>query len=249
MYGERGSGEDSDGDEEGLKEEYEEDETAPVSTHMSTPESLVSPTMNQGPNQHSQFENEAQNMMQQRSRPLMLSRHTQPSHMDDQTGYIDSTFSRTMGTYQAQSPGIHEYRRTFSTTGFPSPPQNVYSGGWPNNNLLSNPSMSANYCVTSSSQAALAPPATTFQLPAPHPQPQQNMLPPPGPIAHHSYNDGLPNSRQYDSGPAIGNQLRTGSLGHPHQMHQGHAFGEFLQDTSGFGPTDSDMKEEHIRPS
>jgi hypothetical protein len=250
MYGERAGGEDSDGDDEGFKEEEDEHDNAPMSTNMSTPESLVSPTMIQGPQNHSQFENDTQSMIQQRPRPLIVSRHTHQPHMEDQTAYLDTNFPRTMGTYQAQSPDLQEYRRSFAPTGFPSPQQNMYSGGgWQNNNILSNSSMPPNYCVTNSSQATLAPPTGSFQLP-PVPQVQQpNMLPPP-PMIHHPYNDGLPNRGHYDSGPALGNQLRTGSLGHPHQIPQGHGFGEFLQDGSSFGPNDSDMKEEqHIRQS
>ncbi|TVY32091.1 Uncharacterized protein LSUB1_G008706 [Lachnellula subtilissima] len=246
MYGERGV-DDSDDDEEGCKEEDDENENTPASS----PES--SPTMMQAPQQHSPFETDNQTVIQQRTRPLIVSRHSQQPHMEDQTGYLDTNFSRSMGGYQTQSPNLQqEFRRSFNSTGFPSPQQNMYSGsaGWQNNNMLGSSSMSTNYCVANSSQATLAPSATSFQLPpVPHVQQQQpNMLPPP--MTHHTYNDGLPNPRHFDSGTTLGIQLRTGSMGHPHHMSQGHGFGDFMQDGSSFGTHDPEMKQEqHIRPS
>ncbi|TVY33082.1 Uncharacterized protein LOCC1_G008671 [Lachnellula occidentalis] len=232
MYGDR-TADDSDGDEEGFKEEDDDNENSPMHTPMSTsPDSLISPSMMQAPQQHSPFETEHQTIQQRR--PLIVSRHSHQPHMEDQGGYLDTNFSRPMNGYQSQSPNLQqEFRRSFNPSGFHSPQQNMYSSsaGWQNNNMLGS-SMSTNYCVASSSQATLAPSATSFQLPpVPHVQQQQaNMLPPP-PMTHHAYNDGLPVPRHYDSGP----QLRSGSLGHAHQMAQGHGFGDFMQDGGGFG--------------
>ncbi|TVY88179.1 Uncharacterized protein LAWI1_G007561 [Lachnellula willkommii] len=250
MYGERGA-DDSDSDEEEFKEEElqeDENENSALRTNMSTsPESLVSPSMMQAPQQHSPFETD--NQIQQRARPLIVSRHSHQAQaqpqIEDQAGYLDTNFSRSMNGYQTQSPNLQqEFRRSFHPTGFPSPQQNMYSGstGW-QNNMLSTSSMSTNYCIANSSP--LAPSAASFQLPpVTHVQQQPNMLPPP--MTHHPY-DGLPMPRHYEPGPALGNQLRTG---HPHQMSQNHGFGDFMHDGSGFGTHDPEMKEEqHIRPS
>ncbi|TVY82745.1 Uncharacterized protein LSUE1_G001420 [Lachnellula suecica] len=237
-YGDRPGGDDSDGDEEGLKEEDNEQDNPTLSTNMSTPEGLVSPSMLQGPPHNSRFEAEAQTMIQQ-NRPLTLAtRHPQSSHMEDQAGYMDPNYSRPISSYHPQSPihqNHHDFRRPpFVTPSFPSPQQQtIFPGNW----QIGNP----NYCgVASSPQATLG-----IQLPAPQ---HSSMLPP---MAHSNhYADGLPSTRHYDSGPVLGT-LRTGSLGHPHAMqHQGHTFGEFLQDGGSFDSNDSDLKQEqHIRPS
>lgn len=252
MYGDRGA-DDSDSDEEEFKEEdlqEDENDNSPMRTNMSTsPESLVSSSMMQAPQQNSPFETD--NQIQQRARPLIVSRHSQQPqpHIEDQAGYLDTNFSRSMSGYQTQSPNLQQdFRRSFHPTGFPSQ-QNMYSGstGWQNNNMLSTSSMSTNYCVANSSQATLAPSTASFQLPpVTHVQQQPNMLPPP-PMSHHAYNDGLPMPRHYEPGPALGHQLRSG---HPHQMSPSHGFGDFMHDGSGFGAHDAEMKEEqHIRPS
>lgn len=254
MYGERG-GDDSDGDEEGLKEEADDHESnAPTSDHMSTPESIVSPSVIQS-SQHSQFESkfepDAPNMVQQRPHPLMISRHHQ-THMEEQTSFLDTSFARPMGPYLPTSPNVHDLRRPYAPAGFSSPQQTMYSGtGWQNNSMVSSSTMSSNFCIPGSSQPASVPTTTSYQLPLPPLHVQQQSMPPPQSGSHFPHSDGLPNLRQsYEPAPAIGNQLRTGSLGHPHQMPQNHGYGDFLHDTTNFSPHDVDMKEEqHIRQS
>jgi hypothetical protein len=59
----------------------------------------------------------------------------------------------------------------------------------------------------------------------------------------HHYSDAIPG--RFDSGPALGNQLRTGSLGHPH--HIPHGFPDYLQD-SAYGQAEPEIKhDQHMQ--
>jgi len=241
MYGER-SGLDASDDEleEGVKDEDDEHD---VGAPIPTPDSLVSPAMMQNQNQHIQSPSDLDsNSVFLRMRPLPVRYHSQPQ-MEEPPFTDSSCFPRGVGvSFQPQSPNIHDpIRRPFASTGYQGPHQSIY--GWPNNGMASSGPVSSNYYVTTSPQSSLAPQSGPYQLPPPNAQ--QGMLP--SPLGQHHY-DGLPSVRQYDSGPALGNQLRTGSLGHPHHMPQ-HGYQEYIHDNGGYGQNDSELKSDQHNPS
>jgi hypothetical protein len=53
----------------------------------------------------------------------------------------------------------------------------------------------------------------------------------------------LPTSRQFDMGPGIGMQLRTGSHGHSHINH--HGFSDYMNNGSAFGQPDENQHHVH----
>jgi hypothetical protein len=238
MYGERpgtGDGSDDEG-EEHFKDEDDEHEMPPNNT--STPESLVSPAISHNRHLHPEPDSNTFGM-----RPLPVRHNTQP--IEDHYNDPSSFFSRGLGVnFQPRSPNLQDPSRgqfVSPQPGFHSPP--MY---WPPN-MVSNAS-SGNSFYVSSPQTSL-PPSSSPYNPLPLPNAQQAMLPPPI-NTQHGY-DGLPVGRTYDSTPALGSQLRTGSLGHPHQMPQHHSFQDYLQDGGGnFGHHDSDLKDQqHMHTS
>lgn len=240
MHGDRVPGSGSDDEDEDGDLTEEDDGNAHLASDIQSPsESPASSTTVQG-DQNSHFDQQSQSMAQQRNRALM-GRHMSAGQMEEQAGYNVETLR--MAPYPQQSSNLREYRGPFAPD-FHTSPQNMYSSGWQNPSLMNNSPMStSNYCLTSltsSSQSSLAAPTAPFQLPAPNVQ-YPHMLPPP------PYCEGLPGSAQFDSRPALGHQLRTGSLGHPHQTHHGQPFPEYLQDGAGFGHNDTGMKEEESR--
>ncbi|KAG0652329.1 Uncharacterized protein D0Z07_1411 [Hyphodiscus hymeniophilus] len=240
MYGDRSGVDFSDDEtEEGVKDEEEEvDTTIQIPSNLPTPDSMVSQPMMQNPTlQHAQ-EHEPNSMFIGSTRPLPVRYHTQPV-LDEHTSYSNQAFvPRTVGVgvgFQTQPPPNPQdpNRRSFVSPVYPSP-QSMY--GWQNTTMTSNGTMNPNYYVTSP-QTPLSAQSGQFQLPPP-PPPQQPMLPP---MTQHHF-DSLPTTRQFDSGPAMGNVVRTGSLGHPH--HMPHGFQNYLQD-NGYGNNDSDVRDEH----
>jgi hypothetical protein len=233
MYGDRSGLDCSDDEvEEGVKDEDEETESTHIPTNVPTPDSIASQPMMQ--NQHLQQpqEPESNSMFMPTTRPLPVRYHTQPQ-IEDHGSYPNSSYLRTVG-FQSQSPNPQDpARRSFGSPVYSSP-QGMY--GWPNTAMVSNATMPSNYYVTSP-QTTLGPQGGQFQLPPP-PTTQQPMLPP---MAQHHF-DGLPAARQFDSGPAVGNQLRTGSLGHSH--HMPHGFQEYLQDSGSYGHNDSEVRDD-----
>jgi hypothetical protein len=227
MYGDRNGVDVSDDDEpdEGIKDEDEEHEPMPVSAAMPTPDRLVSPTSMMQSQPLQQPESDAFYRM----RPLPVRHYSQPQ-MEEHNPYGDGSYMPR--GFQPPSPGSQDpSRRSFASPGYQSPQQSLYS--WQNSMVSAGP-VSSNYYVTTSPQPPLAPPTAPYQLPPPHSQ--QGMLPPP--MVQHSF-DNLPNVR-YDSGPALGNQLRTGSLHHPNQIP--HGFQEYLHDSGPYGQNDPGMK-------
>ena len=200
---------------------------------MPTPENVIPQPMMQ--TQHIQHsEQDTGNMFMGATRPLPLRYHTQPQ-MDDHQPYPNSSYlSRPVSVgFQTSSPNPQDpSRRSFGSPVYPSP-QSMY--GWPNTNMASSGTMNSNYYTPP--QPSMGSQGGQFQLPPPPATQQQPMLPP---MAQHF--DGLPTGRQYDSGPALGNQVRTGSLGHPH--HMPHGFQEYLHEGSGYGHNVSDVREE-----
>jgi len=235
MYGERsGAGEIS--DDEGEEQFKDEDDEHDMPPNIGTPESLVSPPIDHPRHLHPEPDSNGFGM-----RPLPVRHNTQPQPMEDQYSDPSSFFSRGLNVnFQPRSPNLQDRQYVPPQSGFHSPP--MY---WPPN-MVSNASSSNSFYV-SSPQTSL-PPSSSPYNPLPLPNAQQTMLPPPINTQHGF--DGLSVGRTYDSGPALGSQLRTGSLGHPHQIPQHHGFQDYLQESGSFGHHE-DMKEQqhHIHPS
>jgi hypothetical protein len=230
MYGEGASVDGSDDEvDEGIKDE-DEDHDVPVSAGLSASESLVSPSLIQHQNLQQQSETDSNPMFHRTRLPV---RYAPPPQMENQPSFNEPAyFPRSMSmNYQPQSQTINDPdRRPYGSPGYQSPPQSVYS--WNSSMVVSGP---PSFFATSP-QSTLAPSTSPYQLPPPNNQ--QPMLPPP--MMSHPY-DGMPNGRQYDSGPALGHQPRTGSLGHPNHIH---GFQEFLHENNGFGQNDSELKDD-----
>ena len=228
MYGDRNGQDGSDDElEECVKDEDEEHDVVSTSTNIPVSESLVPSSMMQPMQAQADF------------RMRLPVRYHQPQIEEHQSYTDSSSFPRSVGIgFQPQSPNLHDpIRRSFTSPGYQSPQQSLY--GWQNN--MSTGPVSSFY-VTTSPQPTLAAPTGPYQLPPPNSQ--QNMLPPPLGLHHF---ESVPNcGRQYDSAPALGSQLRTGSLGQPHQMHPG--FQEYLHDHGGYGQHEPDLKvdQQHI---
>jgi hypothetical protein len=226
-----GDGSDDDGEEE-FKAEDDEHELIPVSASIPTPESLVSPSLGSSQHEEPTFTN--------MRRPLPVRHHTQPA-IDEANQYDPFYHQQQRMFQQPQSPSFHDQGRRQSFVPSPSynsPQQNMFTG-WQGGNMVSNGPISSNYYTTSPTSL---PPTSGPYLPLPNTQP--SMLPPPPMVSHF---DGL-NGRSYDSGPALGSQLRTGSLGHPH--HLSHGYAEFMNDNSPAGQHDSDWKDDqHLQSS
>ncbi|KAK0100427.1 hypothetical protein ONS95_008375 [Cadophora gregata] len=211
---------DSEGDGENYQPE-QEDGTVNNSTQVPTPESLVSPSMSQ----HQQFQQADDHSMRSMRAGLPM-RYNAPM---DQMGYEDQTF-RGMNQYQPHSPTtIDPSRRSYIPPPvFPSPQQSMFSTGW-TNPVSSAP---ATQYYTTSPQSSIGP-----FLPLPQPQTTHMSQP------VHSFGDGL---TRYDTSPAMGSQVRTGSLGHPHhQMPNPAAFQDYLNSDNGQFGQHPDLKDDH----
>jgi hypothetical protein len=234
MYGEGSvvDGSDDEGDD-GVKDEDEEhDLPANISTGMSSSDGMVSPSMMQT---HSDAESSSIFQSNNRVRPIPLRYASQPHIEEQQASYNDpACFSRGMGI-GFQSPGPHDpNRRGFASPVYQSPPT-VYGWSSQNGSISTNGPVASGY-YTTSPQSTVGTSMGQYQLPPPNSQ--QAMLPPP--MSHHY--DSLPNGRPYDVGSGLGNQLRTGSLSHPHHLPQ-NGFQEYLHDSVGFGNTDAEVKD------
>jgi hypothetical protein len=237
MYGDRSGVDYSDDEaEEGVKDEEEEADSTHIPTSVPTLDSMASQPMIQTQHLQQTQDQEPNSMFIGGPRPLPMRYHTQPG-MDEHSSFTNSSFlPRAVGVgFQTQSPNPQDTnRRSFGSPVYPSP-QSMY--GWQNNTMASNGTMNSGYYVTSP-QTPLSAQGGPFQLPPP-PTTQQPMLPP---MAQHHF-DSSPAGRQFDSGPAMGSIVRTGSLGHPH--HMPHGFQNYLHDNGGYGHNDSDVREEH----
>lgn len=232
MHGDR-SGQDYSDDEveEVVKDEDDEPDTTQVATNISTPDSNVSPSIMQSQHLQQPQETEANPMFIGAPRPLPVRGYTQP--LDEHSSFPNPPYiSRGVGIgFQTQSPSPQDpSRRSFASPIYS--PQSMY---WQNTTMVSNGTMNSNYYVTSP-QTTISPQSGQFQLPPP-PSSQQPMLPP----LTHNHFDGLPSGRQFDSGPALGNIVRTGSLGHPH--HMPHGYQEHLYDNGGYSH-DAEVRDE-----
>lgn len=225
MHGERYGavdGSDDEGEEQ-FKDEEDEHEMPPnTSSSLPTPDSMVSSGV--GHNRHVHQEADSSNLVM---RSLPHRHNSQPQPMEDHYSDPSSFFPRGLGVnfHQPRSPNLQDPARNQ----FVSPQSGFHSPQifWPPN-MVSNASTGNSFYVTSP-QVSL-PPSTSAYNSLPLPNAQQAMLPPPIVSQQNSF-DGLPLGRTYDSTPALGSQLRTGSIGHPHHMPQHHSgFQEYLPD-------------------
>lgn len=206
-------------DEEADDEDSDEVPASAIPASISSPGSMISPTTGQAPQLH-------ESDMRVRV-PMRL------AQLDDQPQYSDNAAyynSRSMSfNSQSQSPTSQERRQFIPTSSYSSPQPNIYGGAWP---MMTNGSSTGqSYYVTSPQQAMP-------QLP---PISQQHTLPLP---ALPGYQDHMP---RYDTAPALGSTLRTGSMSHPHQhpQHMSAVFANpFLQDNGAFSQNDNEMKVE-----
>ncbi|KAF8857588.1 hypothetical protein BDZ45DRAFT_429856 [Acephala macrosclerotiorum] len=219
MYGERAGTEESDGEDLIKLDEDEEAPNSAISVSMPSPDSIVSPATGHNPHL---LDND---MRMRSSLPMRQSAHPP---MEEQPQYNDSSayyHPRGMG-FHPQSPNLQDRRPSFvSPPAYPSPQQQMY-GAWPAGMVSNSPGQSF-YTTSPQQNAPYLPP----------PSSQQPMLPLP---QVHNF-DGLPQGR-YDTGPALGNSLRTGSMSHPHQHMPG--FDNFLPDNGSFQQHANDLKEE-----
>lgn len=245
MYGDptRTSSEDEIDDYSGSQDDEE--------SQVPTPESLVSPQLPIIMNQHLQAQLDSESRM----RPS-LGRHNSNQQLHDaQYSGGDNQFypgKYDVGYNQPQSPGLA--LRRFNSPGFSGPQNNMPGLQWqPHNQILSSQNSNNNgngggFYVTSPSQSL--PPLTGPYLPPPiqHQQTQQAMHPPL--IIHHQQFDPLqgPAGRSFDTVHQQHHGMRTGSLGHPHQQHNGFQFEGFLHGdgvgigvNGGFGQQEGEM--------
>lgn len=217
----------------------------PIST---SPENLLSPNSSQVQNGTHDSEDFAYGNI--RDLPLRSYHSQLPGTTEDQQAFSDggqmplagqqNYMSRPTSNFQHQNMGVHDASRrpSWQSNGYSTPSPSGVFGNWPNNNtVVPNAPLQYNNYTT-------AAPSSILQ-PAPY-------LPPPTtnhgllPSIHHqqqSFTE-LPTSRPFDTGaPPIGNPLRTGSLGHPHQLAQHHSFQEYLHDGSY---SHHDIKDNHI---
>lgn len=230
MYGEPVNSEDSD-DENDLNDEEENEEDAhniPGSTpgtiaSMSSPSTLdqVSPTTMITPQLHG-------NGLSSRTPLPMRQLEDQPQYGSDGNAYY-TTRSMSYNTINAHA-NVQDRRQYIPSPSYTAPQPLYSNNNWP---MINNTSqVGQQYFVTSPHQQALP------QLP---PMSQQHVLPLP---TTSSFQDSF---QRYDTAPALGNTLRTGSMSHPHQHHPMTLFGSnpFLQDNGGFQTTNAEMKMEH----
>jgi len=202
------------GDIIGLDDDSEGNDEADNSVHMPTPlETLVSPSMPE----HHQFQ-QAEDLDMRTMRTGLPMQYSASSI--DRMEYEDHTFP-SMNQYQPYSPNaIDPNRRTdIPLPVFPSPQQSILSSGW-SNTITSAP---VGQLYTASPHSSLA-----LFLPLPQPQPSHMSQ------AVHPFHYRL---ARYDANPAIGNQVRTGSLGNLHHQISNHAaFQDYLNsDNNQFG--------------
>jgi len=185
------------------------------------------------------------------SPPMMQSQHPQPHHqepepnfrqslpvrrfpqLEDPSPYTDQYLARSMNVgFQTMSPIHDANRRSFQGHGFHSPQQQQGAYSWSQSTMVSQ----APGGFYMSPQSMMPPHSAPYQLPPPSvPQP---MLP--SPLSHPF---DMANNGRFDTGPALGHQLRTGSIGHPNHMSH-HGFAEYIPDNHG--QAEPDMKDEHM---
>lgn len=214
-----------------------------------TPNSAVSPSImqvQQSPPLNQQRDHGniyAPARQQVRYNPHQQEHMQNSSYISNNTGYGSRVNFNDQSSTNLQD---HQPQRSMST----SMPSGQYQNSQQTNvnwtpPFFSNPSPSATFYATSPQSQSFTsnsaqPYSNSYQLPPPN---SQSMLPSHS-ISHslHTTFDGLPHRPQYDTTPPIGSQLRTGSLGHPHQLstHQHQGAFDFLD--NNYGHHDADLK-------
>ncbi|QSZ30544.1 hypothetical protein DSL72_000098 [Monilinia vaccinii-corymbosi] len=256
MYGDRNGAELSDNEpDEGMK--LEDDDLQPqdieASPMMLTPHSSVSPSIMQVQQaqqaaSHSSQQRDHENMYASSRHPVRYNSQQEEhmhssSYINTNAGYIP----RVNFTDQSNASLQDQPQRSMSTSMLPAQYQNPQQSNvnW-TPPFFNNPSPSTSFYTTSPQSQSFTPNSpqsfsSSYQLPPPNSQP----LLPPHPVSHTLHNpfDGLPHRPLYDTTPQMGNQLRTGSLGHPHQLpsHQQHSTFDFI-DGNSYGHHDADIK-------
>lgn len=209
---------------------HENDLLSHLPARMVSADGMISPLM-----QNLKTDAEPASMFQTINRRAPPIRYGSQSQIDEQqTAFSDpSLFTRGMNLgFQAH---VHnDAQRVYGSPVYQNS-QPMYAAWNTQQGLVSSGASSSGF-YTTSSQSSTLPSAGQYQLPA---LPTPSMLPP---LATNSFD--LPNSRQqYDIGPAMGNQLRTGSHGHPHINH--HGFPDYMSNVNGFGQPDESQQHLH----
>lgn len=259
MYGDRNGAEISDDEpDEGMK--LEDDDLQPqeieASPMMLTPHSSVSPSIiqvqqaQQGTSSNHQREHDnvyaPARHVSVRYNPQQEDHMHNSSYIHTTSGYVPRVNFNDPGNSSLQD----QPQRSMSTSMSPAQYQNSQQTNvsW-TSSFFSNASPASSFYTTSPQSQSFTSnspqpfSSNSYQLPPPN---SQSMLPS-HPIGHsvQSSYDGLPHRSQYDTTPQIGSQLRTGSLGHPHQLptHQHHGGFDFL-DSNNYGHHDADLKQD-----
>ena len=226
--------------EDSSEDEHEETPSEEIQEHgvparlpgvIASPDELISPMM-----QNLKPDVEPSAVFQTTNRRAPLARYASQPHISDpQTNFTEaSLFSRGVN-FGFQNNA----QRGYGSSPVYGNPQPIYAG-WnaQNQGMASSGAPSASF-YTTSPQSATGSLGSQYHLPAlSTPMPQQSMLPPlaANPFEHR-------NAPQYDMGPAIGNQLRTGSHGHPHITH--HGFPDYMANVNQFGQPDEHQHQLH----
>lgn len=162
-----------------------------------------------------------------RSAPI---RHYGQPQLDDHNPFTSGAYMPR--GFQPEGPAQQEAnRRAFPPATYQAS-TNMYD--WQHNVATNGPSPT-NFFMSNSPQVVVPLPTPYHAVP---PLAQDGIMP--QRLGHSQFD--IPAAR-YDSTPALGNQLRTGSLHHPHQVPQD--FRDYLHDGGPYGPHDPEMKDEH----
>ncbi|KAI9645822.1 hypothetical protein NHQ30_005257 [Ciborinia camelliae] len=255
MYGDRNGAEILDDEpDEGMK--LEDDDLQPQDMEASpmilTPHSSVSPSImqvsqtQQAPSHSSQQRDHDNIYVSHRHIPVRYNQ--QPEEHMHNSSYINTTagYVPRVNFNEQTSPSLQDQpQRSMSSAQYQTSQQTNVN--WAPS-YFSNASPTSSFYTTSPQSQTFTPNSSqsfssnTYQLPPPN---SQSLLPShtvPHPL--HNNFDGLPHRAQYDTTPQIGSQLRTGSLGHPHQLptHQHHNNTFDFLDNNGYAHHDADLK-------
>ncbi|KAL2074972.1 hypothetical protein VTL71DRAFT_8752 [Oculimacula yallundae] len=215
--------EDSDGDSESCSRYEQDDDAGSTSAHITTPpENLVSPSVSQNQQFHQVEEHGMRSM--RAGLPLRY-----PASVDS-LGYDDPNF-RNMGPFHG--PNSMDPNRRNYIPSFSNPQQNMFPNTWPSNPVTSAP---VSQFYATSPQSSLPP----FPV-LPQPQQTSHMS-----QSLHGFHDGLTSLTRYDNITPLGHQVRTGSLGHPHQqMPNPAAFQDYMGSDSNHFSQHNELKDDH----
>ncbi|KAG4028258.1 hypothetical protein MFRU_023g00930 [Monilinia fructicola] len=260
MFGDKNGAEISDDEpDEGMK--LEDDDLQPQDMEPSpmilSPHSSVSPSIMQVQQaQQAQQAPSHPNQPRDHENIYAPSRHSVRYNSQQEEHMHSSSYINTNAGYvprvnfndQNNSSLQDQPQRSMSTSMSSAQYQNSQqsSVNW-TSPFFNNPSPSTSFYTTSpqsqsfTSNSPQSFSSNSYQLPPPNSQP----LLPSHSVSHplQASFDGIPHRSQYETTTQVGNQLRTGSLGHPHQLHshQQHSAFDFLEGNN-YGSHDADIK-------